>query len=74
MSMCSGKTLCDIYRDKKYCRKVEEKQNDRGICNCRHAALTCEVGRCVMEEFCGAKNAPSLADLIRERIGGKHAD
>ena len=55
MSMCSGKTLCDIYRDKKYCRKVEEKQDARGICNCRHAALGCEVGKCTLEDICGIK-------------------
>ena len=52
MSMCAGAILCDIYRDKKYCRKVDEKQDARGRCDCRHARLTCEVGPCGMESVC----------------------
>lgn len=71
MSACSGKTMCDIYRNKRYCRKLDEKQNDRGVCDCRHAALTCKVDRCVMESICGMKDIPSIEDLINERSGRK---
>lgn len=52
MSMCAGAIMCDIYRNKKYCRKVDEKQDNRGRCDCRHARLICEVERCGMESVC----------------------
>ena len=69
---CSGKTQCKIYREKKYCRKLDVKQKEYDICDCRHAALACEVGRCVMEDVC-KKEWPSLDDLLKrfERQGGK---
>lgn len=55
MSMCAGAAECEIYRDKKFCRKAEEKQNDRGQCDCRHARRACEVGPCIMENICQMK-------------------
>lgn len=69
MSMCAGKTECEIYRDKKYCRKAVDKLNGYdGICyDCRHAVQPCKVGHCFFEEFCKIKDQPSLEDLIAER-------
>lgn len=71
MSACAGKTYCEIYRDKKYCRKVDEKNGSDNVCNCRHAAKPCDVEKCFYEEFCKMKDLPSLDDLIAERMGGK---
>ncbi len=64
---CVGKTECEIYRDKKYCRAVDEKKDLNGACNCNHAVRTCDVGHCSLEGFCGMKDTTSLADLIPER-------
>lgn len=71
MSACAGKTCCEIYRDKKYCSKAGEKNGYDNVCNCRHAVRPCDVGRCFYEDLCGMKEAPSLSDLIAERIGGR---
>ena len=60
MGMCSGKTECKIYRDKKFCSKVDEKRSEYGVCQCRHAALQCEVDTCVMERM-GCHMAPNHA-------------
>lgn len=49
--MCSGKVLCDIYRDKKYCRKDGRESNSKQ-CNCTHAVLTCEVEECAFADRC----------------------
>ncbi len=58
MSQCAGKTICEIYRDKKYCRKENARSNDE-ICNCRHAVMLCEVSRCVFENTCRYKKSPA---------------
>lgn len=71
MSTCAGKTCCEIYRDKKYCRKVNEKNGSDNVCNCRHAVRPCDVESCNFEAFCGMKEPMSLSDLISEAIGGK---
>lgn len=55
MSMCAGKTECEIYRDKKYCRKAEDRMNGYdGICLCNHAILPCQVkyDRCFFSDIC----------------------
>lgn len=44
MSICAGRTYCEIYRDKKYCRSSNCEMN--GICNCIHVVHKCEVGHC----------------------------
>lgn len=67
MSCCSGKTECEIYRDKKYCRKLDEKNGLNNVCNCRHAVRRCKVGNCIFDEFCKVKDEPSLEDLIAEK-------
>lgn len=46
--ICSGKIFCDIYRDKKYCRK-DSRASDFKQCNCSHAVFECEVGACIMK-------------------------
>lgn len=49
--MCSGKMFCDIYRDKKYCRKDNQEPNYKQ-CNCAHAVLKCDVEKCAFEDRC----------------------
>lgn len=49
--MCGGKTKCAIYRDKKFCSKFSERSRN-GICECRHARLTCEAEHCVLQPDC----------------------
>ena len=49
---CLGNNCCDIYRNKKYCRAAEKK-NENGTCDCNHARLLCEVQSCPMRDFCG---------------------
>ena len=44
MSMCAGRTHCEIYRDKKYCHSSNCTMNN--VCNCIHAVHKCEVGHC----------------------------
>ena len=67
MSGCSGRIRCDIYRDKKYCSKLSEKQNDFGVCHCRHAVRICKVERCGFEEFCKMKDEPDIEEMIEGR-------
>lgn len=52
MSMCRGKRFCEIYRDKKYCQKRTEREDPNGICDCRHARWSCEIGECGIGEDC----------------------
>lgn len=76
MGMCAGKTECEIYRNKKYCSKFEEKSDVYGVCACRHALHQCEVGSCVL--YLRGCNGPSHvgarplrpigAEAIREMI------
>lgn len=70
MSTCAGKTECEIYRDKKYCRKAIDKLNGYdGICYaCRHATYLCKVGFCPFESFCGMKDQPSIEEC-RDLLG-----
>lgn len=58
MSACPGKYLCNIYRDKSYCKKREEKENGYdGVCMCRHAILPCkaEESPCFFADICEDK-------------------
>ena len=71
MSMCAGKNLCKIYRDKKYCQKVNERKGYDDVCNCRHAVRKCDVGPCAFERFCGNAAAPTPEELFTEMYGGK---
>ena len=57
MGMCSGKTECEIYRDKKFCSKAPEKSDDYGVCACRHALYPCELSSCVF--YSRGCNGPS---------------
>lgn len=45
MSWCGGRVCCDIYRDKRFCRKASRKDDDTP-CDCRHAKYACEVNEC----------------------------
>ena len=47
MSVCAGKTKCEIYRQKKYCRKNANVDENHECVGCRHAKRQCEVGHCV---------------------------
>lgn len=64
MSMCAGKTKCEIYRDKRYCRRAEERTGAGGVCDCRHAIRPCEVSICGRERACG-RPATALERLER---------
>ena len=53
MSMCSGKTMCNIYRSKRYCRASDKKEvGIAKMCKCVHACYPCEVDICVMQDVC----------------------
>ena len=65
MSMCAGKIYCEMFRDKKYCRKAPERENYNKECVCRHARKLCEVETCHFEELC--KASVSLKDILAER-------
>ena len=52
MSACLGRVECEIYRDKKYCRTREGKEDYYGRCDCRHAKKLCEVGNCSFYDLC----------------------
>lgn len=67
MSACTGEDRCEIYRDKKYC-KAQDKKNEQGHCNCRHARYLCEVERCPFREFCGDKEIQGIKET-REALG-----
>lgn len=71
MSMCAGKTMCEIYRDKKYCRKFEEKQGQYGVCDCRHAILPCDVDSCYYKASCRMKGETDIVDILGNEKGGK---
>ena len=47
MSVCAGKTKCEIYRQKKYCRKSANVDENNECVGCRHAKRQCDVGYCV---------------------------
>ena len=49
MSACAGKINCEIYRQKKYCRKAEAAEEDRECKGCRHARRQCDVEYCPFE-------------------------
>lgn len=51
MSYCGGRVCCEIYRDKKYCRRGDHADN--GVpCDCRHAKWACEVDACSIADKC----------------------
>lgn len=45
MSWCGGRVCCEIYRDKKYCRRGNHAADSKP-CDCRHARFACEVNEC----------------------------
>ncbi len=49
MSVCAGKTKCEIYRQKKYCRKTGALPENYECAGCRHAKRQCEVAHCVYD-------------------------
>lgn len=55
MSWCA-KEYCEIYRNKKYCSRRNEKQEHAGVCKCQHAKRACQVNvSCSFEDRCGYK-------------------
>lgn len=46
MSACAGKINCEIYRQKKYCRKAEAAEEDRECKGCRHARRQYSTSHC----------------------------
>ena len=57
MSVCAGKDHCNIYRDKKFCRRAKDLENKNGICDCRHAVPMCEVEHCPLLRICQYRRA-----------------
>lgn len=49
MSVCAGKTQCEIYRQKKYCRQERAQGEYLECVGCRHAKRQCEIGYCVFD-------------------------
>ena len=60
MSYCGGKVCCEIYREKKYCRKGDHADEGKP-CDCRHAKWACEVNECSLADKCCPKPASRLA-------------
>lgn len=58
MSFCGGKVCCEIYRDKKYCRRGDHAENGEP-CDCRHAKWACEVDACSIADKC--RHVPASA-------------
>ena len=52
MSMCAGKTDCEIYRDKRFCRRSEVRQDEYRVCRCSHARMPCQIGSCSLTDIC----------------------
>jgi hypothetical protein len=65
---CIGKTFCKLYEDKSKCKKVTEREDSNGICNCRHARYLCEVKECLFQHTRESLNCsqpfPSVKDTI----------
>lgn len=65
---CIGKTCCKLYDDKTKCKKVKEREDSNGVCNCRHARYLCEVKECLFHHARGPLNCspsfPSVKDTI----------
>lgn len=49
--ICNGSIYCKIYRDKRYCQKEHPSHNWQP-CNCRHAAMKCDVEYCELSDRC----------------------
>lgn len=47
MSVCAGKVKCEIYREKRFCRKSTAVGENCECVGCRHAKRLCDVERCV---------------------------
>lgn len=62
MSWCGGRVDCEIYRQKKYCRRGDHAEEGE-VCNCRHAKYTCEVEDCSLIKMC--QNPDSKLALAR---------
>ncbi len=70
MSWCGGKIECEIYRDKKYCRR-RDHADEFTPCDCRHAKYLCEVEECSMEKNgCGGRRETPVVLDIHDYIGG----
>lgn len=76
MSFCA-RTKCDIYREKRFCRKAEEKERS-GVCDCRHAVYPCGAGDfCSMAKTCAQATEETklrydyIARQIAFNAGGK---
>ena len=65
MSWCGGRVYCEIYRQKKYCRRGDHAEEGKP-CDCRHAKWGCEVGACSLMEKCA--NPVSKLALAREAM------
>lgn len=47
MSVCAGKVLCEIYREKRFCRKAAAVGEGFECVGCRHAKRQCDIGDCI---------------------------
>ena len=66
MSFCAGKVYCEIYREKKYCRRGNHADEGKP-CDCRHAKFACEVEECIFaDKMCigPAPLPPRLAEML----------
>lgn len=65
---CIGKTCCKLYDDKTKCKKVTEREDHNGICNCRHARYLCEVKECLFQHARGSLNCSSPFPSVKDTI------
>lgn len=65
MSWCGGKVCCEIYREKRFCRRGDHADEGEP-CDCRHAKWACEVGECSLMRKCA--NPVSKLALAREAM------
>ena len=74
MSWCGGRIYCEIYRQKKYCRRGDHAEEGEP-CDCRHAKFACEVeeGCIFADKMCiGPAPFPNrLAELLKEAADGR---
>lgn len=69
MSYCGGKVCCEIYREKRFCRRGDHADEGEP-CDCRHAKWACEVNECSLADKCCPKPASRLALSAEPLKGG----
>ena len=68
MNRCIGKTCCKLYDDKTKCKKVTEREDHNGICNCCHARYLCEIKECLFQHTRGSLNCSSPFLSVKDTI------